>query len=891
MLLGAMYRAEFSRELQREFGVEVERLPKGMFDIKGVPEELKAEHSTRRRQIVAAMEQEGAKGAIAAATFVLTTRQRKQHRPRVELFQEWAERGKQYGLNEQEIAGRRAFVQPTHGQAKGMIKGVVTELTKDKAYFTEASLLKGLAIEAQYTGAGLALCQAVAAEYLEKEAVYLRTEKEQRLYTSPEIDQMEKRMLSQVIEGRDKEFRAIRNPGEIDLSGLSEEQRRAIEYLMDARGSVKVVNGMAGAGKTTMLRMAREGWEAQGFTVRGAALSSVAARGLETEAGIPSQNIAQLITGIDNPERTTGPALDSKTVLVIDEAGMVGTLQMARLVDEAQKAGARIALVGDTGQLQPIEHGAPFKVFGQMLDRSELKEIRRQRDEWQREAVHDFAGGRAVEGLTKYHERGLLNVTEKRTDAMRQLVGDWSQDEAPYKDKVMIGSTKAAVGELNRLGQQARMERGELGAKSVQVNGDDFHAGDRILFRRNDRRLKVLNGERGTVQLIDPKSETIVARMDGGDLRVIPLSRYGHIQLGYAFTAHSLQGDTRESSYVLVGGVMQDKELSYVQMSRHRGEARIYAATEDVGKTLETMGEIMNRSRQKELAQEKRAEGLQIAPAASQESREETTRTKAATPAQRQQQQQVALVESWRASFLREDLTNVCEAVRVLKQIVEVGGGMRRASSEERASDIAAWVKYGQEQAAKLGSIPSMPLDTKVKDTLTEAFKSLDSLTRAYEHGQIPRGYAFESTNLAREAWDRVQSDLSTWELARSLSNVNGNFSVIAETIQKGARIGNLWQHGEPGEHNFSVFTIRGLPGTYIAHMYGIDHTGMSFDKYVGGLAHGYSDPPDSKRVTEIEYDPVKVRAAQIEQQRAQAREIERGQEQSKDRGDYGYSR
>jgi hypothetical protein len=705
-------------------------------------------------------------------------------------------------------------------------------------------------------------------------------------------------MLSQVIEGREKEFPAIRSRGEIDLSGLSEEQQRAIEYLMDARGSVKVVNGMAGAGKTTMLRMAREGWEAQGFTVRGAALSSVAARGLETEAGIPSQNIAQLITGIDNPEKATGPALDSKTILVIDEAGMVGTLQMARLVDEAQKAGARIALVGDTGQLQPIEHGAPFKVFGQMLDRSELKEIRRQRDEWQREAVHDFAGGRAVEGLTKYHERGLLNVTEKRTDAMRQLVGDWSQDEAPYKDKVMIGSTKAAVGELNRLGQQARMDRGELGAESVQVNGADFHAGDRILFRRNDRRLKVLNGERGTVQLIDPKSETIVARMDGGDLRVIPLSRYGHIQLGYAFTAHSLQGDTRESSYVLVGGAMQDKELSYVQMSRHRGEARIYAATEDVGKTLETMGEIMNRSRQKELAQEKRAEGLQIAPAASQESREETTRTKAATPAQRQQrqqaapEQQAARVESWRTSFLREDQANVREVVRALEQIVNTGSATRRVSSEERARDVAAWVRYGQEQAAKLGSIPSMPLDTKIKDTLTEAFKSLHSLTRAYEHGQIPRGYAFQSTNLAQEALSRVQSNLATWELARSLSNVNGNFDIIAETIQKGARIGNLSQHGEPGEHNFSVFTIRGLPGTYIAHMNGMHHTGMSFDQYVSTLAHGYGDPPDSKKVTEIEYDPVKIRAEQIEQQRAQtqAREIERSQGHDIDR-DGGISR
>jgi hypothetical protein len=524
-----------------------------------------------------------------------------------------------------------------------------------------------------------------------------------------------------------------------------------------------------------------------------------------------------------------------------------------------------------------------------MLDRSELKEIRRQRDEWQREAVHDFAGGRAVEGLTKYHERGLLNVTEKRTDAMQRLVGDWSQDEAPYKDKVMIGSTKAAVGELNRLGQQARMERGELGAESVQVNGDDFHAGDRILFRRNDRRLKVLNGERGTVQLIDPKSETIVARMDGGDLRVIPLARYEHIQLGYAFTAHSLQGDTRESSYVLVGGPMQDKELSYVQMSRHRGEAHIYAAAEDVGKTLEAMAEIMARSRQKQLAQEKRAEGLQIAPATSQPSREEVARTKTPVPAPEQRRQQAATAEPWLASLLNEDRKNVREVVRALEQIVGGSSGTRRAQRyDTSASDVSAWTKYGQEIAEKLTRIPGLPLDAEIKGTLREAFKSLHSLTRAYEHGQIPRGYEFQSINVAEAALNKVQPHLLSWELARSVSRSNGNFDAITKTIEQGGQVGKLWQYGEPGEHNISVFTIRNLPGTFTAHPGGIHRTSMSFDDRINSF--GYGDPPDSVRVKEIEYDSAKIRAQQIERQQAQAREIERGQEQNIDRGG-GFSR
>jgi len=622
MLLGAMYRAELSHELQREFGVAVERLPKGMFDIKGVPEELKAEQSTRRREIVEAMEAEGYEGAKAAATFVLTTREVKQHRPRVELFREWGESGREHGMNEAEIIGQREFKQPTRDQMKETLPDVIATMTRDKAYFTEASLLKGLAVEAQYNGAGFAMCRDVGAEYLQKDAVYLRTEKGQQLYTTPEIDRLEKRMLAQVVEGRDKEFPTLWRDSQVDMSQLSEEQQRAVEHLTEARGSVKIVSGMAGAGKTTTMRFAREVWESQGYKVRGVALAAVAAQALETEAGIKSEPIARLIQSFDNPGRTAGPQLDSRTVLVVDEAGMVGTLQMARLVDEAQKAGARLALVGDAGQLQPIEHGAPFKVFGEIIGKSELTEIRRQREGWQREAVHDFADERAIEGLSKYQERGLLTVTEKKTDAMKRLVNDWSGNPAEYKDKVMIASTRATVGELNRLGQQFRMERGELGTESIQADGYDFHAGDRILFRQNDRRVGVLNGQRATVKEIDAESQTLIARMDAGDLRVISLERYDKIQLGYAFTTHSLQGDTREASYVLVGGSMQDRELSYVQMSRHRGEAHIYAATEEVGNSLETMADAMSRSRQKGIAQEQREEELQIAPAANQQSRE-----------------------------------------------------------------------------------------------------------------------------------------------------------------------------------------------------------------------------------------------------------------------------
>jgi hypothetical protein len=238
----------------------------------------------------------------------------------------------------------------------------------------------------------------------------------------------------------------------------------------------------------------------------------------------------------------------------------------------------------------------------------------------------------------------------------------------------------------------------------------------------------------------------------------------------------------------------------------------------------------------------------------------------------------------WREAFLSEDRTNVREAVKALEHIGGVSDGMRRNPySEETAKDITAWVRYGQETAGKLGVIPVFPLDAQIKSILTDTFKSLHSLTREYERGQIPTGYAFQSADIARGALSKVQSDLLTWELARSVSNINGNFDIIAKMIEQGGRVGKLWQYGERGEHNLSVFTIRNLPGTFTAYSEGIDRTRWSFDDRVNSF--GYGDPPDSTKVKEIEYDPVKIRAEQIEQQRAQARETEQRQAQNIDRG------
>lgn len=149
---------------------------------------------------------------------------------------------------------------------------------------------------------------------------------------------------------------------------LSDEQRTAIERIAGPARITAVV-GRAGAGKTTMMKAAREAWELAGYRVVGGVLAGKAAEGLEKEAGIQSRTLAswELRWGRGRD------MLDDRTIFVMNEAGMVASKQMAGFVDAVVGAGAKIVLVGDPEQLQPIEAGAAFSEVGSVVFRLALQ--------------------------------------------------------------------------------------------------------------------------------------------------------------------------------------------------------------------------------------------------------------------------------------------------------------------------------------------------------------------------------------------------------------------------------------------------------------------------------------------------------------------------------------
>ncbi|MDN5927030.1 MAG: Ti-type conjugative transfer relaxase TraA [Hyphomicrobiales bacterium] len=380
---------------------------------------------------------------------------------------------------------------------------------------------------------------------------------------------------------------------------LSDEQRRAIEHITGPERIAAVV-GYAGAGKSTMLAAAREAWEAKGYTVHGAALSGKAAEGLEESSGIQSRTLASWSRGWDTDRSTIGRG----DVFVIDEAGMVGSRQLARFVTEAEARGAKIVLVGDHEQLQAIGAGAPFRAITEEIGHAELSEIRRQRVDWQREASVDFATHRTAEGLAAYRDHGNISFAETGEDARGEIVRDYlaDRDQRPEGTRVAMAHRRADVRAINDAIRAELQERGELAQGNVPAVGSDagaltfqtndgsreFAPGDRIVFLENNRDLGVKNGMLATVDHVEPGR--IVATLDGrgGESVSVPMGDYQAIDHGYATTIHKNQGATVDRSYVLASGTM-DRHLTYVAMTRHRDGVQLYAAQDEftnAGQTL-----------------------------------------------------------------------------------------------------------------------------------------------------------------------------------------------------------------------------------------------------------------------------------------------------------------
>ena len=133
-------------------------------------------------------------------------------------------------------------------------------------------------------------------------------------------------------------------------------------------------------------------------------------------------------------------------------------------------------------RLQAIEAGGPFRAITRQIGAAELTEITRQKEDWARDSVHQFARGDAGIALAEYLKRGLLRIANSRVDAMRELVRDWSHDYRSGKDSLIFSGLRTETRLLNRFCQHDLLQAGLIGGGYVEVDNERIYQGDRVVF-------------------------------------------------------------------------------------------------------------------------------------------------------------------------------------------------------------------------------------------------------------------------------------------------------------------------------------------------------------------------------------------------------------------------
>ncbi|MGJ5181781.1 Ti-type conjugative transfer relaxase TraA [Bradyrhizobium oligotrophicum] len=558
-------------------------------------------------------------------------------------------------------------------------------------------------------------------------------EAEQRLHRAAE--RMTERERHEV---RDDEREAAVARAEARGLVLSSEQAEALAHVTDGR-DLSVVVGHAGTGKSAMLGVAREAWEAAGFEVRGVALSGIAAENLESGSGITSRTIASLehgwVQGRD--------LLKSSDVLVIDEAGMVGTRQLERVLSHAAEAGAKVVLVGDPQQLQAIEAGAAFRSIHERHGGAEIGEVRRQREDWQRHATRDLATGKMGHALEAYRAHGMVHEAESRDQARGDLIDHWDRDRqsSPDRSRIILTHTNDEVRILNEAARKRMRAAGDLGDEvevTVERGARNFASGDRIMFLQNERGLGVKNGTLGTIEQVSAQS--IAVQTDDGRSVRFDLKDYNRIDHGYAATIHKAQGMTVDRVQVLATPGM-DAHSSYVALSRHRDGVDLHYGRDDFA-NADRLTRALSRDRAKDMASD----------------------YDLADPVQSYAERRGITFRERVAEIVRkvvpEKLRDIFDGLRTPADVAGPDNGQRpeRATPERENSGPAAERSGAEVPASNVAQDPEADARRIRTRALVRHARAVDAIFEAQETGGRASPEQAKELQKARQAFEEVRS-------------------------------------------------------------------------------------------------------------------------------------
>jgi conjugative relaxase-like TrwC/TraI family protein len=593
----AVFQATLRRELVTRLGLVFDDVDRhGVAEVVGVSADMRRAFSRRRAEIVAEMNRLGVHSGEGARIATLTTRKAKLTGiSEDELRAEWRKRAldHRFDLSNVPRVGRTPTLKVDDAElAASVVEEHATFEARDSVRAVAKAARQGASLDEilDRAGAFRASGSAVAVE--------------PGRWTTQEILAAERRIVA-AAEGAVQEVHAA-DRLTIDAAigarpSLSAEQRHMVEVICSSGRPLDVVIGRAGAGKTFTLDAVREAFETSGHRVIGASLAARAAKELQSGAGIASTTAHSLHADLSSRRRK----LRSGDVVVIDEAGMLGTRLMADIVDHARRAEAKVILVGDPKQLPSIEAGGVLASLAQRVQVLELTENRRQQDPQERFIAHALRKGLTELAVRRMDAHGRVTVAHNN-DALRdQLAIDWWQLHTGGMDAVIGAVHRSDVDDLNARVHALLEASEQLGPMVAIVDERRFCVGDQVMGLKNRYDLGILNGDLGTVTGAD-EQRLHVTLTDGREVG-LPLDYVTeHVRHSYARTVHKTQGMTCEVA-LLLGDDAMYAELGYTAVTRGTHENRIYTVVtsqefDDAGFHLEHLVQALGRSHAKTAA-------------------------------------------------------------------------------------------------------------------------------------------------------------------------------------------------------------------------------------------------------------------------------------------------
>ncbi|MEW5836952.1 MAG: MobF family relaxase [Pseudomonadota bacterium] len=409
---------------------------------------------------------------------------------------------------------------------------------------------------------------------------------------------------------------------------LTDEQRKAVFFVACESGGVACLSGQAGTGKTATAGAYLGAYKAAGFQLVGTSTAQRAAEKLEAETGMPSMSCAKLLSAIERGDLVLTP----QTVVTVDEAGMVGAKTLRQIQEAVDQAGAKMLLLGDALQLQPVEAGAPFRLMAHEVGEAKLTEIRRQKQDADKALARAFyEGARGASIVADWEKREQLHTREGKAEAIAALAKDVLDNPKPLAEKLIIANTRADCAAITQAVRAGLIERGELGrGERIEVAGKlagqresmEVREGERIAFQKNDRRLGVANGDVGVVEAITTDRKGRVAlsvrlesEVAGKAKKRITVHTESYDRLGYAYasTTHAAQGQGKADVYWLAApGQGMDRNMGLVAFTRTKDRFAAYVSEHDKARLVERLDSWGTKQAARELVPHAQAKGQEL---------------------------------------------------------------------------------------------------------------------------------------------------------------------------------------------------------------------------------------------------------------------------------------